>query len=165
MTGDHGLTAAEIARQVGIVAGTPTIVTGDELALMHDDELEAVLRDTPELIFARSSPDTKLRIAQALRRLGHVMAMTGDGVNDAPALRRADIGVAMGVSGTEVAKEAATMVLTDDNFADVVTAVREGRRVVRQRAQVHPLRVRARDARGGAVPGLRARGRGRSRCR
>ena len=129
VTGDHGLTAAEIARQVGIVKGTPTIVTGDELALMHDDELEAVLRDTPELIFARSSPDTKLRIAQALRRLGHVMAMTGDGVNDAPALRRADIGVAMGVSGTEVAKEAATMVLTDDNFADVVTAVREGRRV------------------------------------
>jgi magnesium-transporting ATPase (P-type) len=129
VTGDHGLTAAEIARQVGIVSGTPTIVTGEELATMHDDELEEVLRTSPELVFARSSPDTKLRIAQALRRLGHVMAMTGDGVNDAPALRRADIGVAMGVSGTEVAKEAATMVLTDDNFADVVTAVREGRRV------------------------------------
>jgi calcium-translocating P-type ATPase len=129
VTGDHGLTAAEIARQVGIVSGTPVIVTGDQLALMHDDELEAVLRSSDELIFARSSPDTKLRIAQALRRLGHVMAMTGDGVNDAPALRRADIGVAMGVSGTDVAKEAATMVLTDDNFADVVTAVREGRRV------------------------------------
>ena len=129
VTGDLGLTAAEIARQVGIVSGTPAIVTGAELALMHDDELEGLLRTTRELIFARSSPDTKLRIAQALRRLGHVMAMTGDGVNDAPALRRADIGVAMGISGTEVAKEAATMVLTDDNFADVVTAVREGRRV------------------------------------
>jgi magnesium-transporting ATPase (P-type) len=96
---------------------------------MHDDQLEQLLRTSPELIFARSSPDTKLRIAQTLRRLGHVMAMTGDGVNDAPALRRADIGVAMGVSGTDVAKEAATMVLTDDNFAGVVTAVREGRRV------------------------------------
>jgi calcium-translocating P-type ATPase len=129
VTGDHGLTAAEIARQVGIVSGTPTIVTGDELGDMHDDQLEELLRKSSELIFARSSPDTKLRIAQALRRLGHVMAMTGDGVNDAPALRRADIGVAMGVSGTDVAKEASTMVLTDDNFADVVTAVREGRRV------------------------------------
>ena len=129
VTGDLGLTAAEIARQVGIVSGAPTIMTGDDLALMHDDELEVVLRANRELIFARSSPDTKLRIAQALRRLGHVMAMTGDGVNDAPALRRADIGIAMGVSGTDVAKEAATMVLTDDNFADIVTAVREGRRV------------------------------------
>ena len=129
VTGDHGLTAAEIARQVGIISGPPTIVTGDELAAMHDDELEHVLRNSDQLIFARSSPDTKLRIAQALRRLGDVVAMTGDGVNDAPALRRADIGVAMGVSGTEVAKEAATMVLTDDNFAGVVTAVREGRRV------------------------------------
>ena len=129
VTGDHGLTAAEIARQVGIVSGPPEIVTGDQLQGMHDDELERVLRDSPQLIFARSSPDTKLRIAQALRLQGQVVAMTGDGVNDAPALRRADIGVAMGVSGTEVAKEAATMVLTGDNFADVVTAIEEGRRV------------------------------------
>jgi magnesium-transporting ATPase (P-type) len=129
VTGDHGLTAAEIARQVGIATGEPTIVTGEELARMHDDQLEHLLRTADELIFARSSPDTKLRIAQTLRRLGHIVAMTGDGVNDAPALRRADIGVAMGVAGTEVAKEAATMVLTDDNFADVVTAVQEGRRV------------------------------------
>ncbi len=129
VTGDHGLTAAEIARRVGIISGSPRIVTGDDLALMHDDQLEQVLRTSRELIFARSSPDTKLRIAQSLRRLGDVVAMTGDGVNDAPALRCADIGVAMGKSGTEVAKEAATMVLTDDNFADVVVAIREGRRV------------------------------------
>jgi calcium-translocating P-type ATPase len=129
VTGDHGLTAAEIARQVGIVGDAPTVLTGDDLRSMHDDELEHTLRATPELIFARSSPETKLRIAEALRRLGEVVAMTGDGVNDAPALRRADIGVAMGLAGTDVAREAATMVLVDDNFADVVVAIEEGRRV------------------------------------
>ena len=129
VTGDHGLTGAAIARQVGIVGDRPTIVTGDELERMADTELDTLLRDTPDLVFARSSPDTKLRIAQALRGEGNVVAMTGDGVNDAPALRRADIGVAMGKSGTDVAREAATMVLTDDNFASVVTAIQEGRRV------------------------------------
>ena len=129
VTGDHGLTGAAIARQVGIVGDRPAIVTGEELEHMADADLDTLLRDTADLVFARSSPDTKLRIAQALRGQGNVVAMTGDGVNDAPALRRADIGVAMGKSGTDVAREAATMILTDDDFASVVTAIQEGRRV------------------------------------
>jgi calcium-translocating P-type ATPase len=129
ITGDHGLTASRIARQVGICRGEPVVVTGEELGRMHDDQLEAVLRDSPEVLFARSSPDAKLRICEALRRQGQIVAMTGDGVNDAPALRRADLGVAMGVSGTDVAREAATMVLTDDNFAHIVSAIEEGRRI------------------------------------
>ncbi len=117
VTGDHGLTAAAVARRVGIAREDLTIVTGEELSHMGDPELDALLREGRELIFARSSPEAKLRIADALRAEQHVVAMTGDGVNDAPALRRADIGVAMGRSGTDVAREASTMVLTDDNFA------------------------------------------------
>jgi calcium-translocating P-type ATPase len=128
VTGDAGATAAEVARAVGIVEH-PRVVDGAELQELGETELDRLLTDEPELIFARSSPETKLRIADSLRDAGNVVAMTGDGVNDAPALRRADIGVAMGVAGTDVAREAATMVLTDDNFASIAAAVEAGRRV------------------------------------
>jgi calcium-translocating P-type ATPase len=129
ITGDYGPTAAEIAAQLGIGGERPRVVTGAELERMGDADLDRLLRDRQETVFARSSPESKLRICEALRAEGHVVAMTGDGVNDAPALRHADIGVAMGRSGTEVAREAATMVLTDDNFATIVRAVEAGRRV------------------------------------
>ena len=129
VTGDHGLTAKAIARQVGIGTDETVVVTGAELDAMPEAGLDALLAGHEELIFARSSPEAKLRIADALQAQGHVVAMTGDGVNDAPALRKAGIGVAMGRSGTDVAREAATMVLTDDNFATIVSAVEAGRRV------------------------------------
>jgi calcium-translocating P-type ATPase len=131
VTGDNGLTAAAIARRVGIGTGTGgmRVVTGTELDAMTEAQLDDVLSSGAEVVFARSSPEAKLRIADALRAMGQVVAMTGDGVNDAPALRRADIGVAMGRSGTDVAREAATMVLTDDNFATIAAAIESGRRV------------------------------------
>jgi calcium-translocating P-type ATPase len=129
VTGDHPVTAREIARQVGIAEADTTVLTGSELEAMSEAELDTLLGRNEELILARSSPEVKLRVADALRDQGNVVAMTGDGVNDAPALRRADIGVAMGRSGTDVAREASTMVLTDDNFATIVTAVEAGRRV------------------------------------
>ncbi|WP_233601043.1 MULTISPECIES: cation-transporting P-type ATPase [Micromonospora] len=129
VTGDHGRTAAAIARQVGIVRGEPTVVTGDQLDAMSPDRLRHLLGERREVVFARVSPEAKLHIAEALRANHEVVAMTGDGVNDAPALRRADIGVAMGRTGTDVTREAATMVLTDDNFATIVAAVAAGRRV------------------------------------
>ncbi len=129
ITGDDGLTAGAVAREAGIVADQAEVVTGPELDAMSDAELDRVLATSPELIIARSSPEAKLRIVDALRAAGHTVAMTGDGVNDAPALRRADIGIAMGASGTDVAREAAAMVLTDDDFASIVAAVKEGRTV------------------------------------
>jgi calcium-translocating P-type ATPase len=129
ITGDDGLTATAVAREAGIVGDDPQILTGPQLDAMSDRELDEILRSSPQLIVARSSPEAKLRIVDALRTDGHTVAMTGDGVNDAPALRRADIGIAMGASGTDVAREAAAMVLEDDDFASIVAAVKEGRTV------------------------------------
>ncbi|MCF7905998.1 HAD-IC family P-type ATPase, partial [Candidatus Gracilibacteria bacterium] len=131
ITGDFGVTAEAIARELGIVEGQKvTVLTGKEVSKMTDKGLSTLLADrTTPVIFARSMPDQKMRIVQLLQAQGEVVAMTGDGVNDAPALKAADIGVAMGISGTEVSKEAATMVLTNDSFASIVTAVEEGRRI------------------------------------
>ena len=129
VTGDHALTALEVARRVGLDVDNGGVVAAERLDELSDAALDRLLGERRELVFARSSPETKLRIADALHAQGEVVAMTGDGVNDAPALRRADIGIAMGVSGTEVAREAATMVLTDDNFASIVAAIEGGRRV------------------------------------
>ncbi|MDA8086714.1 MAG: cation-transporting P-type ATPase [Nitrospiraceae bacterium] len=126
ITGDHALTASAIAGQIGLNTGGNTI-TGKEMAQLSDRELIAVASQTA--VFARVTPDQKLRLVEALQAKGNIVAMTGDGVNDAPALKRADIGVAMGITGTEVAKEAADMVLTDDNFSSIEAAVEEGRGV------------------------------------
>ncbi len=125
ITGDHPHTAARIASDLGIAATGSRVVTGGELAAMDDDARTTTVRDVS--VYARVSPEHKLRIVDALHANGCIVAMTGDGVNDAPALKAADIGVAMGVAGTEVAKEAADMILADDNFATIVSAVREGR--------------------------------------
>jgi potassium/sodium efflux P-type ATPase len=128
ITGDYGLTAESIARRIGIVQSErPRIISGVELDALDDTALHAALQD--EVIFARVAPEHKLRVVSALRDLGQTVAVTGDGVNDAPALKKADIGVAMGITGTDVAKEAADMILTDDNFASIVAAVEEGRTV------------------------------------
>ncbi len=124
-TGDHKVTGEAIARQVGILDGDERVLTGPELRQMSDDELDLIIEKTA--VFARVSPEHKHRIVESLQRLGHVVAMTGDGVNDAPAMQAAQIGVAMGVTGTDVTKETAEMVLTDDNFASIVNAVEEGR--------------------------------------
>ena len=129
VTGDYGLTAESIARRIGIVKGDNVrIITGAELDEMSIEALEKEL-GKPDILFARVSPEHKMKIAKALKEMGHVVAMTGDGVNDAPALKMADIGVAMGITGTDVAKEAAEMILTDDNFASIVNAIEEGRAV------------------------------------
>jgi calcium-translocating P-type ATPase len=129
VTGDHPRTACAVARQVGLTrSGRPVAITGEELRRLSDTQLRPAL-DAPEVVFARIAADQKSRIVRALKQKREVVAVTGDGVNDAPALRQADIGIAMGVSGTDVAREAADMVLTDDNFAGIVAAVEEGRAV------------------------------------
>ena len=127
VTGDHPHTASALAREIGL-AQTPLAITGDKLRTLSDADL-LLLLDEPDLIFARTSADQKMRIVQGLQRKGEIVAVTGDGVNDAPALKCADIGIAMGISGTDVAKEAADIVLLDDHFATIVTAIEEGRAV------------------------------------
>jgi len=133
ITGDHALTAAAIARQIGLNgvaahgADQPVVLTGREISLLSDAEL--IEQSNRYAVFARVSPEQKLRLVDALQARGNIVAMTGDGVNDGPALKQSDIGIAMGISGTDVAKEAADMVLTDDNFATIEAAIEEGRGV------------------------------------
>ncbi len=128
-TGDHPRTALAIARDVGLVrSGDTRVITGDQLRGLSDIQLRVAL-DSPDVIFARVAADQKMRIVNALKQKQYVVAVTGDGVNDAPALKRADVGIAMGIMGTDVAKEAADMVLLDDNFASIVNAIEEGRAV------------------------------------
>lgn len=127
ITGDYGLTAESIARRVEILPESGKVVTGAELDAMDDRELAEVLAEP--VVFARVLPEQKLRIVSVLQTLDHIVAVTGDGVNDAPALRKSDIGIAMGIAGTDVAKEAADIILLDDNFASIVTAVELGRSV------------------------------------
>ena len=129
ITGDHKITASAIAKQIGIMRGGDMAVTGMELDAMTDEELDKVLEHIS--VYARVSPENKIRIVEAWQRKGSIVSMTGDGVNDAPALKKADIGVAMGITGTEVSKDAASMILQDDNFATIIKAVANGRNVYR----------------------------------
>lgn len=129
ITGDHKITASAIAKQIGIMRDGDMAVTGMELDAMNDDELDRVLEKIS--VYARVSPENKIRIVEAWQRKGNIVSMTGDGVNDAPALKKADIGVAMGITGTEVSKDAASMILQDDNFATIIKAVANGRNVYR----------------------------------
>ena len=129
ITGDHKITATAIAREIGIFGEGDISVTGMELDAMSDEELDKKIEQIS--VYARVSPENKIRIVEAWQRKGRVVSMTGDGVNDAPALKKADIGVAMGITGTEVSKDAAAMILSDDNFATIIKAVANGRNVYR----------------------------------
>ncbi|WP_346698443.1 cation-translocating P-type ATPase [Catenibacillus scindens] len=129
ITGDHKVTAAAIARQIGIFKDGDMAITGTELDAMSDEELDEKIESIS--VYARVSPENKIRIVDAWQRKGRIVSMTGDGVNDAPALKKADIGVAMGITGTEVSKDAASMILQDDNFATIIKAVANGRNVYR----------------------------------
>ena len=125
ITGDFPNTARAIAEAIGLMRPGHKVMTGAEIDAISDDELKNVIEETD--VFARVSPEHKMRIVDALQANDEIVAMTGDGVNDAPAIKRADIGVAMGITGTDVAKETADMVLTDDNYASIVSAVEQGR--------------------------------------
>jgi Ca2+-transporting ATPase len=129
VTGDYGLTAEAIARQIGLVNREARVVTGEDMSHLSDAQLRQILHQKSGLIFARVAPEQKLRLVQTYIAMGHIVAVTGDGVNDAPALRAANIGIAMGLSGTDVAREAADIVLIDDNFATIVSAIEQGRAV------------------------------------
>ena len=127
ITGDHKITAVAIAKEIGIFTEGDLAMTGTELDALTDEQLEELIAKIA--VFARVSPENKIRIVQAWQKKGNIVSMTGDGVNDAPALKAADIGVAMGITGTEVSKDAASMILTDDNFATIIRAVANGRNV------------------------------------
>ena len=127
ITGDHKITAGAVAKELNILEEDSIVLTGGELDSLSDKKLGEIINKVA--VYARVSPKHKLRIVKALKEKGHVVAMTGDGVNDAPAVKEADIGIAMGITGTDVTKEASAMILADDNFATIVSAIEEGREI------------------------------------